>query len=454
MKNFGIYLLFVCMAAFVVSCESDKHEMSSNPFDVLCGSDNSSREKIVVISDLHLGNDPLYSENIAHLGRLEQFLKEVRTSNTVKELVLAGDILDEWYVPTRLNTYGSGSQADFVKKSVAANQRIFDEFNAIIKEGKIKLTYVPGNHDMGFLPENVDIAMPGVNQARDGQDKFGVGTYNPEGYPQIAIEHSHRYDFFCSMTPGATDTDAPGAKLPPGYFFARIAANSFTNPTTPEAATKVPDVTLYDKSNPEQYNKYLYYTLWKTVIEKLVYIKDNFSDPIFTTNMGGYTGTYSVNDILPYNREGDNAIEMKLFNDQFTQAAWERRSRANNVTKITKIDYAIVGSLQTSFLDNQSFTQYFNNEDSGVRVVVFGHTHKPMIKTFVNEKGEECVYANSGTWEDKKSRDKNSGIDQDTTNMNFVVLSPVKLNKKKLQVGLFQYYSGNHMMVESKVVNL
>jgi len=27
-------------------------------------------------------------------------------------------------------------------------------------------------------------------------------------------------------------------------------------------------------------------------------------------------------------------------------------------------------------------------------------------------KGETCVYANSGTWEDQKTRDKNATIDQ------------------------------------------
>ena len=63
-----------------------------------------------------------------------------------------------------------GSQADFIKKSVKANQGVFDLLNGIIKDGKIKLTYVPGNHDMGFTPENVNLALPGVNQARDPKD--------------------------------------------------------------------------------------------------------------------------------------------------------------------------------------------------------------------------------------------------------------------------------------------
>ena len=251
MKKTGFILLLFASAFTLLSCNSDDEVVSANPFDTLSES-NNDRNKIVVISDLHLGNDLSYSENVKHLKRLEQFLNEVRSSSTIKELTIAGDMFDEWYIPTRTDTYGSGSQADFIRKTVAANQAVFDVLNGIIKDGKIKLTYIPGNHDMGFSSENVNIAMPGVNQARDAGDKSAVGTYYPDGYSQIAIEHSHRYDFFSAITPNANEADAPGAILPPGYFFARIAANSFTDPTTAELATKVPVVTLKDSDNAEQ----------------------------------------------------------------------------------------------------------------------------------------------------------------------------------------------------------
>ena len=98
-------------------------------------------------------------------------------------------MFDEWYIPTRTDSYAGGTQADFIRKTVAANQSIFNVLNRIIKDGNVKVTYIPGNHDMGFTAENVDIAMPGVNQARDSKEKFGIGTYHPDGYPEIAIEH-------------------------------------------------------------------------------------------------------------------------------------------------------------------------------------------------------------------------------------------------------------------------
>lgn len=454
MRKISFILLLVVLAFGLVSCNSDK-DSAENPFDTISTSSNIERDKIIVISDLHLGNDLAYSEDVKHLKRLEQFLNEVRSSNTIKELVIAGDMFDEWYIPTRVNTYGNGSQADFIRKTVVANQSVFNVLNGIIKDGNVKLTYIPGNHDMGFSPENINIAMPEVNQARDGNGKNAVGTYHPDGYPQIAIEHGHRYDFFNAMTPGANETDAPDAILPPGYFFARIAANSFTDPTTPEAATKVPDVTLNDPNNAEQYSKYIYYTLWKQVMSSLIYVKDNFSDQIITTNVGNYTKTYSINDILPHNNTADGHIEMKLYDGLFTQTNWNEREKYNNVTVMTDINKAIVGSLKTKFIDEQANVQYFSNPlRPSARVVVFGHTHLPMIISYTNLNNQPCIYANTGTWEDQKTRDKNEVIDQDAKKMNFVVILPVKSDKKKLQVALYQYKYGIHSLVDNKEVDL
>lgn len=454
MRKMWCFLSLIMATLMSMSCEKKENkEISVNPFDVVPESSNTQREKIVVISDLHLGNDLSYSENVKHLNRLVNFLNEVRSSNTVKELVLGGDIFDEWYIPTRMDTYNNGTQADFIMKTVNANKAVFEVLNGIIKDKKVKVTYVPGNHDMGFLPKDIDLALPGVNQARDPGDKYPLGTYYPDNYPQIAIEHGHRYDFFSAMAPDANEVEAPGSFLPPGYFFARIAANSFTDPTTPEAATKVPDVKLNDGANPEQVNKNIYYQLWKKVMENVIYVKDNFSEPMIQTNVGKFTKVYSIDDILPHNI-ADGSIHMNLYNNLFTQANWDSREKYNNVTKMTNIEEAINGSLETKFIDNQSDVQYFKNHDSNVRIVIFGHTHKPVIKTYINHEGQSCIYANSGTWEDQKMRDKNVTIDQDALKMDFIIITPVKSDNKNIQVGLYQYKHGQHTLTGRENVNL
>lgn len=436
------------------SCDSEKNANSSNPFDNISDSNNDKRNKIVVISDLHLGADIAYTETIHHLDRLEQFLKEVRSSTTIKEMIINGDLYDDWYVPTRVDTYGTGSHADFIRKTIATNQKVFDQINGIIQDGKIKVTYIPGNHDLGFTAKDSDVGMPGVNQARDSAEKYGIGKYSPDGYPQILLEHGHRYDFFNALVPNA---ESKGYSYPPGYFYGRIAANSFTNPTTPEEATPVPIVTLNNATaSAEDRSKFVYYKIWEGVLKSLIYVKDNFDEKIYkTTNVGNFTEDYAMNDILPHNTTPDGGLQINLYNDLFTQKNWEARLRYNNADVMTGIDSAIYGSLHTEFIDEQSNTQYFQNPNySNVRIVLFGHTHQPMIKNYTNLNGKPCIYANSGTWVDKKTRNKNENIDQDAINMNFLMLYPTSSDSNRMQISLYQYKYGEHLLVSNQEINL
>ena len=113
MRKFNFMLMMLASVFTMGSCSSNNDDpVSTNPFDNMSESSNNERDKIVIISDLHLGNDLAYSENVKHLKRLEEFLGEVRSSGTVKELVIGGDMFDEWYIPTRSETYPGGSQAE------------------------------------------------------------------------------------------------------------------------------------------------------------------------------------------------------------------------------------------------------------------------------------------------------------------------------------------------------
>lgn len=145
---------------------------------------------------------------------------------------------------------------------------------------------------------------------------------------------------------------------------------------------------------------------------------------------------------------------MNLYNDLFTQSNWNERLRYNNVEVMTDINQAILGSIETTFIDNQSYVQFFNNSQSDVRLVVFGHTHKPKLVSFTNPENKLCVYANSGTWEDQKTRNGIPAVDQDTMKMDFVVITPTKSDSKKLQVGLYKYRYGKHELKAKKEVDL
>ncbi|MDD2557672.1 MAG: metallophosphoesterase, partial [Desulfuromonas sp.] len=187
--------------------------------------ESDGRNLIVVISDIHLGADLSYAEINENLPALENFLKRIRASRNVKELVIAGDLLDEWFVPAPVDTYAGKDQADFVDRIVTANAGVIGALNHIIQDGTILVTYTPGNHDLTIEVENIARILPGINQARDKEEAaFGLGTYSPADYPTIAIEHGHRYNFFCAPDQFSNQDVAPGTILPPGYFFTRIGA--------------------------------------------------------------------------------------------------------------------------------------------------------------------------------------------------------------------------------------
>lgn len=219
-----LMIFFLCVYS---SCKKEKPieipDQEINPFS----NGGNERNMIVVMSDMHFGADLSYTECKDNLGSLEKLLKKIKASPNVKELVFAGDLLDEWYVPATIDTYQGSNQANFVQRIVTANKGVVDAINSIIQEGKILVTYVPGNHDLTITAASVEIIFPGINQARDPE--LGLGTYKPIGYPGIAIEHGHRYNFFCAPDPFSNQTIAPGAISPPGYFFTRIAALSMYN---------------------------------------------------------------------------------------------------------------------------------------------------------------------------------------------------------------------------------
>ncbi len=366
------------------------------------------RNMIVVISDIHLGADLAYAECKNNLGALERFLKRIKESPDVKELVIAGDLLDEWFVPAPIDTYQGKDQADFVRRIAAANRGVIDTFNSIIQEGKILVTYVPGNHDLTVTAENVDLILPGINQVRDAR---GLGTYSPADFPVLAVEHGHRYNFFCAPDPVSNQDIAPGTISPPGYFFTRIAALHVAQ-NNPLPGDTVKTVVPNSSGDESQDLLYEYWKLWAWAINFLA-VENKFDENIIVTNFDGFSGTYSINDILPYQAAEGGVIDVNLFKG--IQDTWEERQTLNRVPVNIPARQAIKNSALDSEAGDQARIQYFLNPDSDKRIVVFGHTHVAKIIASEDSNGQKCIYANSGTW-----IDDNPG----KTTMNFIVITP------------------------------
>jgi UDP-2,3-diacylglucosamine pyrophosphatase LpxH len=364
---------------------------------------------IVVISDLHLGANISYAEFNKNTFSLQKLLKQISASPNVKELVIAGDLLDEWFVPATTNTYAGKNQRDFVQRIAATNKGVIDDLNKIIQEGKILVTYVPGNHDLTITRENVDLILPGINQARDKEQ--GLGIYSPTDYPKIAIEHGHRYNFFCAPDSISNQDVAPGTIMPPGYFFTRIATlHVIQKATLPIDTIKV--VTLNNSANASQNSLFAYWKLWEWTINYFS-INNKFDEKIIVTNIDGFNETYAVNDLLPYQLTAGGQIDVNLFKG--IQDTWNERQVLNHVAVNIPVAQAIANASSAEETDSQAKIQYFMNPNSDKRIVIFGHTHVAKIISSNNYNGQKSIYANSGTWIDNNPK---------LTTMNFVVITP------------------------------
>jgi len=403
--------IIVSMMFFIAFVFYNKPNPAS-PIDPFTNGGNE-KNMIIVISDIHLGADLAYAESNKNLPSLQKLLKQINVSPNVKELVIAGDLIDEWWVPATINTYAGKDQRDFVQRIAATNKGVIDDFNNIIQAGKILVTYVPGNHDLAITAENIDLILPGINQVRDKMQ--GLGTYSPADYPKIAIEHGHRYNFFCAPDPISNQDVAPGTIMPPGYFFTRIAALHVLQKQLQPGDT-IQIVTPNTSGNASQSSLFAYWKLWEWAINYLP-INNKFDEKIIVTNIDGFTKTYAVNDLLPYQRTAGGKIDVNLFKG--IQDTWNQRQTLNQVAVKITVDEAIAKSASVEELDNQAKVQYFMNPKSDKRIVVFGHSHEAKIISSDNYKGQKSIYANSGTW-----------IDHNTnlTTMNFIVITPQNTN--------------------------
>lgn len=416
MKFFNTTLIVLFFAIFASCDNSDPvspDDNGTNPFS----NGSTERNMIVIISDIHLGADLTYAECNSNREVLENLLEKVRVGANVKELVIAGDLFDEWFVPANIDTYKGKGQTDFVQRIVAANQSIFNELNDIIKDGKIKVTYTPGNHDLGITAENVALALPGVNQARDAVQ--GLGTYTPDNIPEIAIEHGHRYNFFCAPDPISNKTLAPGSFMPPGYFFTRIAAlhvvqKALNNGVNPVPGDAMPIITPNAAGGDSQNLAYYYWSTWKELMTGLP-VSNKFEDKIIVTNVGGFTESYSINDMMPFQETPGGFIDCKVFKG--VQDSWAQRSAQNGVLVPTLSPESIAYAADNRETDVQAKREYFDNPKSNKRIVIFGHTHVPEIIEANNYKNEKTIYANSGTW-----------IDSNPSTANFIVITPQNAN--------------------------
>ncbi len=413
-KRILSFLLASCMvlssALFVTGC-STKTESSA------LWKAGSTRNKIVIVSDIHLGIDDRYTETLKNRPLFIEFLRGLQSTTDVRELVINGDFLDDWFLPVYYPAYTDVAQ--FYKDAIANNQTVFDELNNVIKSG-IKLVYIPGNHDMTLAEDILQEAVPNIVQAWDAE---GLGAYYTGDRNEILIEHGHRYDVF-SAPDTVTNAELCGNDdtiLPAGYFYARYGA-TWVLEGRPKVEKDLPVVTnVPDKSDLDQYGAYMYYAILKSVSERLT-PNEGLDEKIFDMHIAGFDDAYTYLDFYPAQQADGTISAPVLFKN--IQRTWEERQTINKVKIPTSFLEAVAGTLDGEYFFSQAKAQYLNNPNENVDVVVFGHTHVPAYKSLDDGK----FYINEGTW-----------IDNNTNYPEAARTFAVITTGEKTTAGLYQY---------------
>ncbi|MFT3963294.1 metallophosphoesterase [Propionivibrio sp.] len=376
-----------------------------------------ARNKIIIISDLHLGVDDNYTETLQNRPLLIKFLQSLQNTKDVRELVIAGDFLDEWYLPVYYYPLYT-DQDQFYRNVIANNQSVFDELNKVITSG-IKLVYVPGNHDLTLRASVLQAAIPGLFQAsseNSNGDPQGLGAYYTGDRNEIVIEHGHRYDVFSA--PDTISNEAlcgnPGTTiLPAGYFYARYAATWVLEgqPSVPQSLPEITDAdfsAIQTESNiADQSGAYTYHKILRSISNRMTPYESRYFDAevkIFQMRISGFNDDYSYKDFYPdIQTDGDGKRFIsapKLFKN--IQTTWAARQTANKV-KVPENTFAssVTGAVVAPAFPESYFTwakaNYLENPaEANVEVVVFGHTHVPARRDTDSGK----CYLNSGTWID------------------------------------------------------
>ena len=388
-KNILLFVIMALASVFVSGgCSgSSGSDIASRPLWY----PDETGAKTVVISDLHLGISDDFAENVANRPLLVEFLQRLRLTPDVKELVIAGDFLDEWYLPMSYPAYSDSDE--FYRQVAKNNQVVMDELKRVMAKG-IRVVYVPGNHDQLLTSGVLAELLPGVVQARDSVQ--GLGTWLTGANQDVAIEHGHRYDVF-SGPDFVSNKSICGDKaaLPPGYFYARYAA-SWVAEKRPAVSKDYPEISSadVDLKDADQSNAYYYYLILSSELNRMT-PREASGDKTFDLGIAGFSGKYSVQDFYPVLKDGRITSPL-LYQGFQTEAEWKERQARNLVAVSVDFSASALGATGHKFLESQALAQYLENPASGVDVVIFGHDHIPQYLQLASGK----VYINTGTWVD------------------------------------------------------
>jgi UDP-2,3-diacylglucosamine pyrophosphatase LpxH len=341
------------------------------------------RTKRIFISDIHLGDQKSMSASHPYgwfknnTPVLTEFLDDQLNAPDVKEVVILGDLFDTWVVPANYNPHVSFARIC----SNPSNKSVIDKLKALAATPDIKLAYVPGNHDMGMdtagilkIKKFMKTTFPGIRFFCNSTMPWGV--YN---VGTLAAEHGNRYCLFNSPDMWT----AKDTFLPLGYFISRVTTYKVLKTGVAEN----------------------YYDIF------VRFLKDFMNHPAFVEDM--FNAIAEDASLKP-----DDIVKLKVvpgFPNTMTVEAISKRfsnliQNWTNTPGNINFPAAMIGDLEN--LSCAASLAYFDHFGSNINIVIFGHTHIPVMDPRdLDPKADPAahdsdapwnyIYVNCGSWIDK-----------------------------------------------------
>lgn len=378
--------LIGCMLLMGALITTGCNKNDSNASDNNNESTNDNKT-YVVISDLHLGDSRSHQQHfgstVTSMDTTVAFLDYLLKDTTWDELVIAGDLFDEWAIPSAMQTLADANgtiltEQQYVSAIVQANSTVFNKLRQL-KDAGHKLVYVVGNHDMQVTAADVESALPGLFEYHG---KEGVGLYTPNDL--LLVEHGHRYDMFNAPYKGKKGIDniGDGSILPPGFFIARGGTDKRMAGSTPASFSA-------DMVQGKILEEEAYDLAWKFI---------NMSIPLtdVVTGTDGMTRTYTPDDY-----KGSTARLFSGINQYDGTYGWTNRCKDNGTLITPSIMEGIMCCEIPTALDAIG-AQVLASDKTPARVLVFGHSHNSSFSTTDSLSKGKVIYINTGCWLDAK----------------------------------------------------
>jgi UDP-2,3-diacylglucosamine pyrophosphatase LpxH len=286
--------------------------------------------------------------------RFAAFLKYLNNPDEVQEVVIVGDLMDDWVYP--VNVVPPTLQAIV---NAPINNAIVRELKSLSNKKDIKVVYLPGNHDMGvtqgFIAKNFRKMV------------FGGAAQNDSVYrtSRLRAEHGSAHAMF-----NAPDRiNSPVGRLPLGYFISRVIAT---------------------KARKTGSAKRHYWTYADDVLE--MFGPQRLPASVFEAVLEEAGLDEDTRILMPKKNSKAQFVTAKEVKDRYAGLydQWKETKGTGVAFKALMAEIGFLGNLADRLC-----------KGSDTNIVVFGHSHDWKLdkdEWFVSDR----IYANCGTWCDEE----------------------------------------------------